>query len=128
MCGIAGIMHFDPSRTVDKTGLQRMTAVLSHRGPDGEGFYADKNIGLGHRRLAIIDLSTGDQPMISKDKSLVVVFNGEIYNYIELREELKSLGHSFNTTSDTEVILSAYEEWGFDCQGKFNGMWAFAIW
>ena len=128
MCGIAGVVHFDTNRTVDKSMLQRMTDVLSHRGPDGKGFYIDKNIGLGHRRLAIIDLTTGDQPMFSEDKGLVVVFNGEIYNYVELREELKSLGHRFNTSSDTEVILSAYEEWGFDCQNKFNGMWAFAIW
>src|SRR6266496_3813048 len=128
MCGIAGIVHFDTNRTVDKTVLKRMTDVVSHRGPDGEGFYVDKNVGLGHRRLAIIDLSTGDQPMISEDKNLVVVFNGEIYNYVELKEELKSCGHRFNTSSDTEVILHAYEEWGFDCQKKFNGMWAFALW
>jgi asparagine synthase (glutamine-hydrolysing) len=128
MCGIAGLLHFDINRTVDKAILQRMTNVLSHRGPDGEGFYIDKNIGLGHKRLSIIDLSTGAQPMISKGKNLVIVFNGEIYNYLELKEELKSLGHEFNTSSDTEVILNAYEEWGFDCQKKFNGMWAFAIW
>lgn len=116
------------NRIVDKTILQRMTHVLSHRGPDGEGFYIDENIGLGHKRLSIIDLATGAQPMISRDKNLVIVFNGEIYNYIELKEELKSLGHVFNTSSDTEVILRAYEEWGFDCQQKFNGMWAFALW
>jgi asparagine synthase (glutamine-hydrolysing) len=128
MCGIAGTLHFDTNRTVDKAVLERMTNVLSHRGPDGKGFYVNKNIGLGHRRLAIIDLSTGDQPMFSEDKNLVIVFNGEIYNYVELKEELKSLGHRFNTSSDTEVILSAYKEWGFECQKKFNGMWAFAIW
>ena len=128
MCGIAGVLHFDTKKPVDQTLLQRMTNVLSHRGPDGSGYYVDKNIGLGHRRLAVIDLATGAQPMISQDKSLVIVFNGEIYNYIELREELKSFGHIFDTASDTEVILKAYEEWGFDCQDKFNGMWAFAIW
>ncbi len=128
MCGIAGILHFDVHRPVDPKVLRRMTSVLSHRGPDGEGLFIEPNIGLGHRRLAIIDLSTGGQPMFSKEKSLVIVFNGEIYNYLELKEELKSLGHTFDTTSDTEVILSAYEEWGFDCQKKFNGMWAFAIW
>lgn len=128
MCGIAGILHFDVERPVDPVLLQGMTRAVSHRGPDGEGFFIRDNVGLGHRRLAIIDLSTGDQPMFSKDRSLVLVFNGEIYNYIELREELKSLGHTFDTTSDTEVILHAYEEWGFECQNKFNGMWAFALW
>jgi asparagine synthase (glutamine-hydrolysing) len=128
MCGIAGILHFDSQRRVDRTTLERMTNVLSHRGPDGCGFYMAKNIGLGHRRLAIIDLFTGAQPMISEDEQLVLVFNGEIYNYVELREELKTLGYSFNTSSDTEVILRAYEAWGFECQKKFNGMWAFALW
>jgi len=105
-----------------------MTTVMAHRGPDGEGIYIDKNVGLGHRRLAIIDLSTGAQPMLSSDKSLALTFNGEIYNYIELRQELESLGHKFQTSSDTEVILRGYEQWGFDCQAKFNGMWAFALW
>ena len=92
MCGIAGILHFDRGRPVERSLLERMTNVLSHRGPDGEGFYVQANIGLGHRRLAIIDLSTGDQPMFSRDKNLVIVYNGEIYNYLELKEELKSLG------------------------------------
>jgi asparagine synthase (glutamine-hydrolysing) len=128
MCGIAGTFHFDTGRAVNRALLEDMTNALSHRGPDGKGFYVNKNIGLGHRRLAIIDLSTGDQPMFSKDKNLVIVYNGEIYNYLELKEELKSLGYRFLTTSDTEVILSAYQEWGFNCQNKFNGMWAFAIW
>ncbi len=128
MCGIAGTFHFDTGRTVDRAVLEKMTNVLSHRGPDGKGFYVNKNIGLGHRRLAIIDLSTGDQPMFSEDKKLVIVFNGEIYNYVELKEELKALGHRFTTASDTEVILSAYQEWGVDCQKRLNGMWAFALW
>jgi asparagine synthase (glutamine-hydrolysing) len=128
MCGIAGIVHFDPTRSVERTLLERMTGVLSHRGPDGTGFFVKNNIGLGQTRLAIIDLSTGDQPMFSQDENLVLVHNGEIYNYLELREELRSLGYSFHTTSDTEVILNAYQEWGFDCQNKFNGMWAFALW
>src|SRR6476660_5550975 len=128
MCGIAGMFHFDIGRTVDKTTLEEMTNVLSHRGPDGRGFYVNRNVGLGHRRLAIIDLSTGDQPMFNEDKNLVIVFNGEIYNYVELRKELKTLGHRFTTTSDTEVILAAYEEWGIDCQKRLNGMWAFALW
>src|SRR3954447_14929601 len=128
MCGIAGILHFDPNRSVDRRTLQRMADALAHRGPDGEGFYVERNLGFGHRRLAVIDLSTGDQPMFRRGKDLVIVLNGEIYNYVELREELKGLGHTFSTSSDTEVILAAYEEWGFDCQKKFNGMWPFALW
>ncbi len=128
MCGIAGFFHFDRDRPVDKKLLEKITNVLAHRGPDGSGFYCKDNIALGHRRLSIIDLSTGDQPMFNSDKSLAVVFNGEIYNYMELRDELKRLGYKFNTNSDTEVILKAYEEWGVNCQNKFNGMWAFAIW
>jgi asparagine synthase (glutamine-hydrolysing) len=105
-----------------------MTDVLYHRGPDGEGYFEDGNIGLGHRRLAVIDLATGSQPMCSVDKSVALVFNGEIYNYLELRAELRNLGHQFVTTSDTEVIIAAYKQWGFDCQLKFNGMWAFGLW
>jgi asparagine synthase (glutamine-hydrolysing) len=121
-------LHQDPSRPVDRDTLRRMTGALFHRGPDGAGYYENGNIGLGHRRLAIIDLATGSQPMYSADRSVVLVFNGEIYNYLELRAELKNLGHDFVTTSDTEVIIAAYKQWGFDCQQKFNGMWAFALW
>ncbi len=128
MCGIAGIVHFDSSREVDAVRLRSMTQVLSHRGPDGEGFFIKNNIGLGHRRLSIIDLSTGDQPMFDDDNSLVIVFNGEIYNYLELKLELSKLGHRFITDSDTEVIIKSYKQWGVDCQNKFNGMWAFALW
>ncbi|HEV8505175.1 MAG TPA: asparagine synthase (glutamine-hydrolyzing) [Chitinophagaceae bacterium] len=128
MCGIAGIFHFDTSRKADDKVVKSMTDSLSHRGPDGEGFFIHNNIALGHRRLSIIDLETGDQPMFNEDHSIVVIFNGEIYNYIELREELKTLGHTFRTKSDTEVIIKAYQQWGLDCQNKFNGMWAFALW
>src|SRR5438128_731553 len=128
MCGIAGIFHQDRTRRVDRDTLRLMTRVLSHRGPDGEGYYEDRDIGLGHRRLAIIDLSTGTQPMYSADGNVVLVFNGEIYNYLELRDELRNLGQNFVTSSDTEVIIAAYEQWGVDCQQKFNGMWAFALW
>lgn len=128
MCGIAGILHQDRTRRVDPDTLRRMTRVLTHRGPDGEGYYENGNIGLGHRRLAIIDLATGSQPMYSQDGNIVVVFNGEIYNYLELRKELSHLGYNFLTTSDTEIIIAAYEQWGLDCQQKFNGMWAFALW
>lgn len=128
MCGIAGIFHFDRDRKADQSLLKSMTDVIHHRGPDGEGFFIDQNIGLGHRRLSIIDLHTGDQPMYSDDRNKILVFNGEIYNYIELREELIKIGYKFRTDSDTEVVIKAYEEWGHECQNKFNGMWAFALW
>jgi asparagine synthase (glutamine-hydrolysing) len=128
MCGITGIYHLDSERIVDPKKLQRMTDLLIHRGPDGEGFYIDKNIGLGHRRLSIIDLETGAQPMVNEERKTTIVFNGEIYNYIEIRDILISLGYFFKTKSDTEVVLKAYEEWGYNCLEKFNGMWAFAIW
>jgi asparagine synthase (glutamine-hydrolysing) len=128
MCGIAGIFHFDIARKADESLLRKMISTLSHRGPDGEGFYCKNNIGLGHRRLSVIDLSTGDQPMFNEDKSIAIIFNGEIYNYVELRDELKKLGYQFLTNSDTEVIIRAYEKWGADCQNKLNGMWAFTLW
>jgi asparagine synthase (glutamine-hydrolysing) len=121
-------MHFDTRRTVDARVVRAMTDAVSHRGPDGDGHYIDRFIGLGHRRLAIIDLSTGAQPMFSPDGAVVVVFNGEIYNYLELKAELRSRGHRFLTTSDTEVLLAAYEEWGIACLTRLNGMWAFALW
>ncbi|MEZ5541460.1 MAG: asparagine synthase (glutamine-hydrolyzing) [Pseudomonadota bacterium] len=127
MCGIAGILHFD-DRPVDRQVLQSMARVVRHRGPDAEGVYVDGNVGLGHRRLSIIDLSTGQQPMQSGDGTLVISFNGEIYNYRELRAELEQAGAEFVTDSDTEVILQAYAAWGIACQQRFNGMWAFAIW
>lgn len=128
MCGIAGIFHFDKERQADKALLKEMTDSISYRGPDGEGYYLKNNLGLGHRRLSIIDLSTGGQPMFNEDKTIVLVFNGEIYNYIELRDELRKFGYTFKTSSDSEVIIKAYEKWGIDCQNKFNGMWAFALW
>lgn len=128
MCGISGILHFEKERLVDKDLLKKMTDIIKHRGPDGEGFYIKKNLGLGHRRLSIIDLQTGEQPMFNHDGSIALVLNGEIYNYIELKEELIKYGHKFRTTSDTEVVIKAYEQWGVDCQSRFNGMWAFALW
>lgn len=128
MCGIAGILHLDRERTAQAGPLQRMTDVIHHRGPDGEGHFLKGNLGLGHRRLSIIDLHSGDQPMFSDDGHLAIVFNGEIYNYVELREELRSMGFAFQTTSDTEVILTAYQAWGIACQERLNGMWAFALW
>jgi asparagine synthase (glutamine-hydrolysing) len=128
MCGISGFLHFNQDREASAIIIKKMTAVIAHRGPDGEGFYLKNNIALGHRRLAIIDLITGVQPMFSEDRTIILVFNGEIYNYLELREELIILGNKFNTTSDTEVIINAYRTWGVDCQNHFNGMWAFALW
>ncbi len=128
MCGIIGIYNLD-GRPVSPVLLREMTDAISHRGPDGEGFYIDSFIGLGHRRLSIIDLSaSGHQPMISQDNMLAITFNGEIYNFHELRRELESLGRSFVSNSDTEVLLQAYQQWGSDCLNRLNGMFAFAIW
>jgi asparagine synthase (glutamine-hydrolysing) len=128
MCGIAGQYCFEGGRP-DRRILAAMSERLAHRGPDGEGMHISESTGLVHRRLAIIDLSPdGLQPMTNEDSSLWLVFNGEIYNFVELREELAKKGHTFYSKSDTEVILHAYEEWGHDCLARFNGMWAFALW
>ena len=128
MCGISGYLHFDKDRPASLPALQRMSDVLVHRGPDGQGLHVKGNVALAHQRLAIIDLSSGAQPMFNEDRSVVIVFNGEIYNYLELRDELKSLGHRFITQSDTEVLIRAYEQWGTELHAKLNGMWAFVIW
>lgn len=128
MCGITGFYMARGHSVPGMETLKKMTDSLSHRGPDGEGMFQEDEIGLGHRRLSIIDLATGNQPMLSEDKKYVLVFNGEIYNYLEIRKELEQLGHIFRTQSDTEVILKSYRQWGTDCQAKFNGMWAFALW
>ncbi len=126
MCGIAGYYRCDGGIGFD---LAPMISAQAHRGPDDWGTYADGPVGLGHRRLSILDLSPlGHQPMASADGRLVIVFNGEIFNYLELRAELTARGHSFRTRTDTEVILAAYAEWGRDCLHRFNGMWAFALW
>jgi asparagine synthase (glutamine-hydrolysing) len=127
MCGICGIFNFD-GQMVDKDLLQRMNNTLVHRGPDGEGYFVQSNIGLGHRRLSIIDIEGGKQPMGNEDGSIQVVFNGEIYNFQELREELRNKGHSFSTRTDTEVIVHLYEEYGEKCVEKIRGMFAFGIW
>src|SRR5207249_2311835 len=127
MCGIAGMIGFD-GLPADKQAVDRMTASLFHRGPDEGDIYTSGSIGLGIRRLAILDLSAAaHQPMISEDGELVLVFNGEIFNYVELRQELQSLGHTFRSTGDTEVLLHAYQQWGHVCLEKLNGMWAFLI-
>jgi asparagine synthase (glutamine-hydrolysing) len=128
MCGIAGIFQTDgspPSRAI----LEKMTRTLVHRGPDGEGFFLQGPLGLGHRRLSIIDLSeAGSQPMCNEDKTIWITYNGEIYNFMQIRSVLASRGHVFTSLSDTEVIVHAYEEWGTDCLQKFNGMFSFALW
>jgi len=129
MCGICGINYLDPDRQVEKEHLIQMARTMKHRGPDDEGFYVDGNLGLGHQRLSIIDLSPlGRQPMCNEDERVWVVCNGEIYNYLELREELAKKGHIFRSQSDTEVILHLYEDEGYDCVLRLNGMFAFAIW
>ncbi len=128
MCGIAGKFNFDPGRPVDSSRLTAMTSVLAHRGPDADGFYTGAGIGLGHRRLSIIDLSTGDQPIANETHTVWVVFNGEIYNFAEIRRELAAAGHRFRTNSDTEVIVHAYEEWGPRAVERFRGMFAIALW
>jgi asparagine synthase (glutamine-hydrolysing) len=128
MCGIVGIFDLSAERPVDPAMLERMNATQQHRGPDGDGFHIEPGVGLGHRRLSIIDLSGGKQPLYNEDGSVAVTFNGEIYNFASLVTELRDLGHTFKTRSDTEVIVHAWEEWGEDCVLRFNGMFAFAIW
>lgn len=130
MCGIAGIWNLNEKCITDEA-LESFTNSIAHRGPDGFGFYKNeaKSLGLGHRRLSILDLTEkGKQPMSFSDDRYWITYNGEIFNFIELREELKQIGYSFISDSDTEIILAAYQKWGKDCLYKFNGMWAFAIW
>src|ERR1700674_1323931 len=127
MCGIAGIFNLHGAAVAPES-LQGMIRMLAHRGPDDTGFHTENGVGLAHARLSIIDLVGGQQPMCNEDSSLWITFNGEIFNYIELREELLGKGHRFATRSDTEVILHAYREYGEDCVHHFNGQWAFAIW
>ena len=128
MCGIAGIFNLNGAN-VDAGLLRQITQTLQHRGPDGEGYFIDSFIGLGHRRLAILDLSAaGHQPMIAQDRQVALSYNGEIYNFKELRTELEALGYQFHSQTDTEVVLNAWIEWGKSCVARFNGMFAFAIW
>lgn len=128
MCGIAGIVDIRGRRVVDRQLVTRMNDVQEHRGPDEQGTYFEPGVGLAHRRLSIIDLSSGQQPLFNEDRSVVVVYNGEIYNFQELAAELRSCGHEFRTHCDTEVIVHAWEEWGAACVERFRGMFAFAIW
>ena len=128
MCGIAGYASTHPEPCLDRAFLARAAAVLRHRGPDGEGIWTCDGIGLAHRRLSIIDLTGGAQPMTYPERCLRITFNGEIYNYRELREELKAAGHVFRTSSDTEVVLAAYAQWGTAAPRRLRGVFAFAIW
>jgi asparagine synthase (glutamine-hydrolysing) len=128
MCGIAGIFNVK-GEAVSVNTVQRMTDAIKHRGPDSEGIWTDGNVGFGHRRLAIIDLSPlGHQPMQNDNGELIITYNGEVYNFMNLRIELEALGYKFHSNTDTEVILKSYEHWGNECVHKFNGMFAFAIW
>ena len=127
MCGIVGFVRNDGG-AIDEALLSRMCNAIRHRRPDDDGFYVNGPVGLAMRRLAIIDLKSGQQPIHNQDRSAWIVFNGEIYNYLELREKLEKLGHTFYTNSDTEAIVHAYDQWGVDCPTHLRGMFAFAIW
>jgi len=128
MCGIAGIVASHGLRTDDAARVVGMRDVLAHRGPDGAGLFSDASAALGHRRLSIVDLAGGAQPMANEDETIRIVFNGEIYNHADLRPELEAHGHRYHSRSDTETIVHAYEQWGDDCVTRLRGMFAFAIW
>jgi len=128
MCGIAGKINLDSNNKIDEYELKKMTDSIRDRGPDDEGFYVNGNIGLGFRRLSIIDLSTGHQPLSNEDGSVWIIFNGEIYNYQELQDSLIQQGHIFRTKSDTETIVHLYEQYGVECLKYLRGMFGFAIW
>ena len=127
MCGIVGFIDKNNKKDKEKI-LKKMTSKIIHRGPNSEGIYADKEVGLGFRRLSIIDLEGGSQPIYNEEKDKVIIFNGEIYNFQELRKDLKKKGHIFTTKADTEVILHGYEEYGDKIVEKLRGMFAFVIW
>ena len=128
MCGIAGIYNINGSGVVDRDVLRSMTAELVHRGPDDEAFMVDGACGFGFRRLSIIDLETGRQPMTNETGDIWVMLNGEIYNFVELRKDLESRGHVFRSASDTEVVVHAYETFGMDFPSRLRGMFAVAVW
>lgn len=127
MCGISGIINYDRAKDVSITTLENITDIIAHRGPDGSGYWLKNNVGLGHRRLSIIDLEGSPQPMSIEEETFTITYNGEIYNFIELKNELQKAGYSFRTEGDTEVVLKAYEHWGVQCVERFRGMFAFAI-
>src|SRR3989454_9016529 len=128
MCGIVGIVQLDPRERVEEVRLRRMRDILRHRGPDGAGLWVEGPVGLGHRRLAIVDVAGGHQPMTNEDQTVWIVFNGEIYNHAALRPELQARGHRYRTRSDTETIIHLYEEEGERCVERLQGMFAFALW
>ena len=126
MCGITGIINFN-TKAIDSRPIFSMTESMVHRGPDDKGFFIDDNVAFGFRRLSIIDIVHGHQPMEDANGNYVIVYNGEIYNFKEIRSQLSSYGHRFNTDCDTEVVLYSYIHWGGDCVNQFNGIYAFAI-
>ena len=128
MCGICGQYNFVTEAPVLRRTVEAMTDTIVHRGPDDEGYYINGPVGLGFRRLSILDLAGGHQPMSDQDQSVWVIFNGEIYNFPELRRELECYGHVFRTTCDTEVIVNGYKQWGDDVFSRLNGMFGLAIW
>ena len=128
MCGIAGILEFGRDARASTSALREMCRTITHRGPDDDGFYTDGAAGIGMRRLSIVDVAGGHQPLSNEDGSLWIVFNGEIYNHLALREQLIARGHRYNTHSDTETIVHLFEEYGADCVQHLRGMFAFAIW
>src|SRR5260221_10611424 len=128
MCGIAGIVAVDRLDQDAPARALRMRDIITHRGPDEAGLHCDAHAALAHRRLSIVDLSAGQQPLSNEDGSVWIVFNGEIYNHAEVRAELEAHGHTYRTKSDTETIVHAYEQWGEACVHRFRGMFAFAIW
>ena len=126
MCGIAGIFDGKGARPIDRAAIARMSQALLHRGPDGDGLHVASGIALAHRRLSIIDLAGGKQPLFNEDGTVVITYNGEIYNFQALAAELTRAGHRFRTHSDTEVVVHGWEEWGEACLDRFRGMFAFA--
>ena len=128
MCGLTGIFHPEAQGEIDAALLRRMNDAIAYRGPDGDGFHVEPGVGLGHRRLSIVDVAGGGQPMYNEDETVVIVFNGEIYNFPELRPELQALGHVFRNRCDTEAVIHAWESWGPACLERLHGMFAFALW
>src|SRR3954468_10743824 len=128
MCGIAGVVGVGPLAEDARARATRMRDIIAHRGPDEAGLHCDTHAALAHRRLSIVDLGTGQQPLSNEDGSIWVIFNGEIYNHGDVRRELEAHGHVYRTRSDTETIVHAYEQWGDACVHRFRGMFAFAIW
>src|SRR5262245_50888653 len=128
MCGISGIYHYGSEEPIDQSVLRRMTELLVHRGPDDEGFFLNHHVGLGHRRLSVVETAGGHQPIVNEDGAVAVVSDGEIYNYLDLAHHVEDRGHRLLTESDAETIIHLYEEYGESCVTMLRGMFAFAIW